>query len=126
MIYLTFTEYLSELGGKLDETAFLRNIDRASGIIDNATFNRIEKMKAVPRQAKALCRDLIEYLVESASSDARVSSISQSAGNVSESKSFAAKTKEETAAEINNMVFDYLGMVTDDNGTPVLYRGCSV
>ena len=126
MIYLTFTEYLSELGGKLDETAFLRNVDRASGIIDNATFNRIEKMKAVPRQAKALCRDLIEYLVESSSADARVSSISQSAGNVSESKSFAEKTKEETASEINNMVFDYLGMVTDDNGTPVLYRGCSV
>ena len=35
MIYLTYTEY-KELGGTLEETAFIRNIDRACGIIDNA------------------------------------------------------------------------------------------
>ena len=63
MIYLTYTEY-KEIGGTLEETAFIRNIDRACGIIDNATHNRIECMTEVPQRAKALCRDLIEYLVE--------------------------------------------------------------
>ena len=62
MIYLTYDEYL-EIGGMVDLSAFNRNIARASGMIDNATFCRIEKMSKVPVYAKHLCRDLIEYLV---------------------------------------------------------------
>ena len=41
MQYLTYEEY-TEIGGTLDLAAFNRNIDRACGIIDNATHNRIE------------------------------------------------------------------------------------
>ena len=44
MTYLTYEEYSNSLGGALDLTAFSRNIDRACGIIDNATHNRIEGM----------------------------------------------------------------------------------
>ena len=61
MIYLTYEEY-SNIGGICDLTAFNRNIDRACGVIDNATHNRIECMSDVPQGAKALCRDLVEYL----------------------------------------------------------------
>ena len=56
MIYLTYDEYV-ETGGTLGLTAFNRNIARASGMIDNATFCRIEKMSNVPENAKHLCRD---------------------------------------------------------------------
>ena len=124
MIYLTYEEY-SNIGGICDMTAFNRNIDRACGIIDNATHNRIECMAEVPQRAKALCRDLVEYLARYSTSDMVVSSRSQSAGGVSESESYVTKTDVELQADIDNMITDYLLNVTDDNGTPLLYRGCS-
>ena len=123
MIYLTYDEY-STMGGICDLTAFNRNIDRACGVIDNETHNRIECMAEVPQRAKALCRDLVEYLARYSTSDMVVSSRSQSAGGVSESESYVTKTDVELQADIDNMITDYLLNVTDDNGTPLLYRGC--
>ena len=122
MIYLTYDEY-SAMGGICDLTAFNRNIDRACGIIDNATHNRIECMTEVPQRAKALCRDLVEYLARYSTSDMVVSSRSQSAGGVSESESYVTKTDTELQVDIDNMIADYLMSETDDNGTPLLYRG---
>lgn len=122
MIYLTYEQY-KEIGGTLEETAFIRNIDRACGIIDNATHNRIECMKEVPQRAKVLCRDLIEYLARYSTSDMVVSSRSQSAGGVSESESYATKTADDVYGDIQNVIYDYLLNVTDDKGTPLLYRG---
>jgi hypothetical protein len=124
MIYLTFEEY-SNMGGICDETAFNRNIDRACGIIDNATHNRIECMAEVPQRAKALCRGLVEYLANDFGSSKQVSNHSQSAGGVSESESFVIRSIEERAGEIDDMVKDYLLNEVGDNGTPLLYRGCS-
>ena len=124
MQYLDYQEYIS-VGGICDTTAFNRNIDRACGIIDNATHNRIECMAEVPQRAKALCRDLVEYLARYSTSDVVVSSRSQSAGGVSESESYATKTAEDVYSDIQNMIYDYLLNGTDDNGTPLLYRGCS-
>jgi uncharacterized protein with PIN domain len=123
MTYLTYGEY-AEMGGICDLTAFNRNIDRACGIIDNATHNRIECMAEVPQRAKALCRDLVEHLVEN-NGVKIVTSKSQSAGGVSESESYATKTADDVYGDIQNMIYDYLLNVTDDNGTPLLYRGCS-
>ena len=122
MIYLTYDEYTG-LGGTVDLTAFNRNIARASGMIDNATFCRIEKMSKVPDNAKHLCRDLIEYLVRNNVTDLTVASRSQSAGAVSESESYAVKTVEETQEEITRMIYDYLGGCFDDNSNLLLYRG---
>ena len=124
MTYLTYEEY-SNMGGVLDITAFNRFSDRAFGIVDNATHNRIEPMHGVPKKAKALCRDLVEYLARYSTSDMVVSSRSQSAGGVSESESYVTKTDTELQADIDNMIADYLMAETDDNGTPLLYRGCS-
>ena len=122
MIYLTYEEY-SNIGGICDLTAFNRNIDRACGIIDNATHNRIEYMADVPQRAKALCRDLVEYLTRYSTSDMVVSSRSQSAGGVSESESYEIKTADDVYGDIQNMIYDYLGNEKTDNGTPLLYRG---
>jgi hypothetical protein len=121
MQYLTYEEYTS-IGGALEMTAFNRNIDRVFGIIDNATFGRIEKMAETPRQVKACCRELVEYLSNNATSKT-ITSKSQSAGGVSESESYATKTASDIEAEIANILFDYLGSVKTDNGTPLLYRG---
>ena len=115
-------EYLA-LGGVCDATAFNRNIDRACGIIDNATHNRIECMAEIPQRAKALCRDLVEYLANNVSNGKVVASKSQSAGGVSESESYATKTTDEMNCEMLNIVYDYLATEKDDNGTPLMYRG---
>lgn len=123
MIYLTYDEY-SAMGGICDLTAFNRFSDRAFSIIDNATHNRVEYMADVPQRAKALCRDLIEYLARNDTTETAVTSRSQSAGGVSESESYATKTAEDVYGDIQNMIYDYLLNVTDDNGTPLLYRGC--
>lgn len=122
MIYLTYDEYTG-LGGTVDLTAFNRNIARASGMIDNATFCRIEKMSKVPENAKHLCRDLIEYLARNNATDLTVTSRSQSAGAVSESESYKVKTNEEMQEEISKMIYDYLGGCFTDDGNLLLYRG---
>lgn len=124
MIYLTYDEYV-KIGGTLDLTAFNRNIDRACGVIDNATHNRVECMAEVPQRAKALCRDLVEYLANDFGSSKQVSNHSQSAGGVSESESFVIRSIEERAGEIDDMVKDYLLNEVDDNGTHLLYRGAT-
>lgn len=124
MRYIEYQGYL-DIGGVLDNTAFNRNIDRVCGIIDNATHNRIECMADVPTQAKALCRDLIEYLATNGNVNEKdVSSWSESAGVVSESVSYTTKTADDIYGDIQNLLYDYLASVTDDNGTPLLYRGC--
>ena len=123
MIYITYNEY-KEIGGTLDETAFVRNVDRVCGIIDNATHNRIEFMKKVPQKAKALCRDLVEYFATNGNvAEKDVSSWSESGGPVSESVSYVSKTKEEMQTDIDGLVYEYLGSKTDDCGRPLLYRG---
>ena len=124
MQYLDYQEYVS-IGGICDATAFVRFSDRAFGIVDNATYNRIECMAEVPQRAKALCRDLVEYLARNDTTEMAVTSRSQSAGGVSESESYATKTADDVYSDIQNMIYDYLLNVTDDNGTPLLYRGCS-
>lgn len=121
MIYLTFEEY-SNMGGICDLNAFNRNIDHACGIIDNAIHHRLDSAKEISRKVKACTRDLIEYLAKNEEVGI-VTSRSQSAGGVSESESYATKTADDVYGDIQNMLYDYLGNETDDNGTPLLYRG---
>lgn len=121
MIYLTYEEYV-EIGGVLELTAFNRNIDRTCGIVKNATFGRIDTMTETPREVRACCRELVEYLADNVSGKT-ITSKSQSAGGVSESESYANKTTEDIENDCANIIFDYLGSVKTENGTPLLYRG---
>lgn len=123
MQYLTYEEY-TEIGGTLKETAFNRNIDRVCGFLANETHKRIDGMRDIPQEVKACCRDLLDY-VATVTNERGVTSKSQSAGGVSESESYATKTADDVYGDIQNMIYDYLLNVTDYNGTPLLYRGCS-
>ena len=124
MQYLTYEEY-TEIGGTLDLTAFKRNIDRACSIINNETKRRIENMKEIPQEAKACCRDLVEYISSSSLANKGISSQSQSAGGVSESVSYASISSEQNYSNIEDIVSDHLLSVFDDFGTPLLYRGAN-
>lgn len=122
MQYLTYEEY-QEIGGKLDSTAFNRNIDRACGVVDLHTQSRLQGVLEVSTKVKACVRDLVEYLANNVSSGKAVTSKSQSAGGVSESESYATKTADEINAEMLCVVYDYLISEKDDCGTPLMYRG---
>lgn len=122
MTYLTYEEY-TQKGGTLDSTAFNRYIDRASGIITNATFDRVQFMQEIPAEVKACCRDIVEYLFVNVPRETMVTSRSQSAGNVSESESYQTKTTDDIANDLDDIIYDYLHSVHDDKGTPLLYRG---
>lgn len=123
MQYLTYQEYLS-LGGICDSTAFARNIVRANSLIDAETHKRVWEMETIPEQVKALCRDLVELFERNSTSERTITSQSQSAGAVSESVSYATSSQDEVSISAENLIIDYLLPVEDDNGTPLLYRGC--
>lgn len=122
MTYLTFEEY-ANLGGTLEEAAFVRNIDRCCLMIDNHTHGRFKDFVELPRELKILCRDLVEYISYNVVEKPALSSKSQSAGGVSESESYTVKTADEFASDIDAMLLDYLSQVKTVEGTPVLYRG---
>lgn len=124
MIYLTFEEY-NELGGVLEETAFARNINRCCLMIDNHTNGRFEEFSKLPDELKLLCRDLVEYISNNIVDKPTITSKSQAAGGVSESESYATKTAEDFANDIENLMIDYLSQVKTKNGIPVLYRGAT-
>lgn len=122
MQYLTYEEY-SEIGGTLDLAAFHRSIDRACGVIDMYTRNRLRCATTVSHRVKACVRALVDFLDANNSGGVVVTSKSQSAGGVSESENYATKTLDDVNNEAYSIVYDYLVMETDDCGTPLLYRG---
>lgn len=122
MVFLTFNEYVI-YGGMLDEFAFNRCIFRACKIIETATYSRVTKMKEIPETVKRLCCEIVDILGMSENLDARISSKSQAAGNVSESVSYVTSSKDEISSEIDSLILDYLFAETDDRGFPLLYRG---
>lgn len=124
MQYLTYEQY-QDIGGTLDLTAFIRNIDRACAFIDSHTFNRLRDCKEYSSNVKACVRDLVEmFASRSAVSNGKaVTSRSQSAGGVSESESYAQISNEETGAEMERIVCEYLIGERNDYGTPLMYRG---
>lgn len=126
MKYLTYEEYV-DLGGTNDETLFNLNITRTFAIVDRYTQSRIQGMAVVPDRVKTLCRDLVDYLISNIKlAEKTVSSKSESAGTVSESVTYSVKSEEYITFEIDELVYDHLYMLTDDNGTPLLYKGAMI
>jgi hypothetical protein len=121
MIYLTYEEY-KEIGGVLDLTAFKRNIERACAMIDIRTQSRLEKLGNIPQIVKIVCGDLVEYIATNTVDKSTVTSRSQSAGGVSESESYAIKTAEDYANDLDK-IFEPLALVKTRNGISILYRG---
>ena len=124
MQYLTYERYLA-VDGSCDSATFDRYKVKAFAVVDYNTHNRVSAMATIPIEVETLCRDLIELYARNSTSDKVVSSISKSAGTVSQSESYAVKTDADIKDITDSLVCDYLLSVTDDNGVPLLYRGCA-
>ena len=121
MQYLTYEEY-AEIGGALDLTAFNKNIDRVCAMVDIRTQERLAEFEVIPKIVKMVCFDLIEYVSRNTVEKPFVTSKSQSAGGVSESESYAVKTAEDFANDLDG-IFEPLAVVKTKNGISLLYRG---
>lgn len=121
MQYLTYGEY-QEIGGTFDLTAFNRNIDRACAMIDVRTQSRLEAFEDIPQIVKIVCADLVEYIATNSVEKPVVTSKSQSAGGVSESESYATKTADDFANDLDRII-EPLAVVKTTNGISVLYKG---
>lgn len=122
MNYLTYAEYQA-LGGALTQTAFNRFSARADGVIDAATKKRIVGMATMPNAAKNAAYELIGLFSQNDDTTVAVASKSQSAGSVSESVSYVTQSAADIDEAIDRILWDFLGAVEDDSGTPLLYRG---
>ena len=120
MTYLTYEEY-SSMGGLLDLTAFTRNIDRACAMIDSRIQSRLECFEEIPQIVKVVCADLVDYIATN-TVEKTVTSKSQSAGGVSESESYTAKTADDYSADLDR-IFEPLAVVKTKNGISILYKG---
>ena len=121
MQYLTYEQYKS-MGGELNETAFSRNIDRACAMIDIRTQSRLEAFETIPQIVKIVCVDLVGYIAANTVEKPFVASKSQSAGGVSESESYAVKTADDFANDLDR-IFEPLAVVKTKNGISLLYKG---
>lgn len=121
MQYLTYEEY-TEIGGTLNLTAFKRNIDRACAMIDIRTQSRLEMFESIPQIVKIVCADLVGYIATNTVEKLIVTSKSQSAGGVSESESYATKTAEDYANDLDRII-EPLEVVKTKNGISILYKG---
>lgn len=121
MTYLTYGEY-AEMGGICDLTAFNRNIDRACAMIDIRTQSRLETFENTPQIVKIVCADLVGYIATNSVEKPIVTSKSQSAGGVSESESYAVKTADDFANDLDR-IFEPLATIKTNNGISILYRG---
>lgn len=121
MIYLTYEEY-SNIGGICDVTAFNRNIDRACAMIDIRTHSRLEEFDIIPQIVKIVCADLVGYIATNSVEKPFVTSKSQSAGGVSEIESYAVKTADDFANDLDR-IFEPLAVVKTKNGISLLYKG---
>lgn len=127
MNYLIYEEYAS-MGGVLDVTAFNRNIDRASLMIDVRTQGRLQRetlfdsYEDALKVTKLVCRDLLDYISVHSVEKKVVTSRSESAGPVSESESYATKTAEDYAADIDR-ILEPLHLVKTKNFICVDYAG---
>ena len=79
MQYLTYEEY-TEIGGTLDLTAFMRNINRACSFIDWCTQNRLRAILAPSDTVKACVRDVCELYALNSAGEEQVTRRSQSGG----------------------------------------------
>ena len=121
MQYLTYEEY-TEIGGELYETAFNRNIDRSCTMIDIRTHSRLVAFESIPQIVKIVCADLVGYIATNTVEKPFMTSRSQSAGGVSESESYAVKTADDFANDLDRII-EPLAVVKTKNGISLLYKG---
>ena len=123
--YLTYAEYTETYGGTLSEAAFNQLEFRARKRIDRQTFSRVQDMEEVPEAVKLCMLCLID-------TDSKVGLQAQvdnpvvtSFNNDGYSESYGkALSVEDADKSMSASIRSMLWGEKNDDGVPLLYRGC--
>lgn len=135
-MYLTYLEYKT-YGGTLDETTFNDIEFEAQTIVDWYTFNRLQNETEFPEAVKRCVYKIMQYIQaqssvngigdpNSASTDgvgAGVASQSNDGVSISYNILSAQAVVDNSKAEIEQTIQQYLSCVKNSLGRKVLYRG---
>lgn len=124
-IYLTFEEYTAYGGSAVTQEQFPTAEFKARKRIDYLTDSRVLAMETVPEAVK-LCMTSIINADAAAGADALASTPLVASFNTDGySESYGGATEQQAAmqAALNRQIKEMLYGETDDNGTPLLYRG---
>lgn len=113
-MYLSYDEYIN-FGGTVSEAAFSRLCYKACAEIDELTAGRAGNMQDIPDAVRMCAVELIELF----NSENRRDGVT-SASNDGVSVTYAQKDIEKEAGAV---IRSYLGNISDDSGTPLLYLG---
>ncbi len=121
--YLTFVEYTSR-GGTLPQTAFIPLEFKARKRIDYLTDSRVQNMIAVPEAVKMCVMSLITVDsavgIEAQVTNPVVTSFNTDGYSESYGKALGAA---DAVKGMDAVIRNFLYGETDDDGTPLLYRG---
>lgn len=121
-MYLEYSEYKDLGGTKVSESDFTRLAYRAEKTIDTFTFGRLKAMKSTPEEVKRLMVELVdmEYNTQAVrSGEAVVKSFSTDGY----SESYETADMDDLEDIQQDLIYEYLIDVLDDNGVPLLYKG---
>lgn len=122
-MYLTYEEFYDFGGGDVSEADFPRLSYRACKFLDLHTHSRVKAMAQVPEAVKRALVELIMIDSNSAATLSNQQSVkSYSTDGYSETMSDGLSASEVDALK-NNVLLEFLGEETDDNGTPLMYAG---
>lgn len=136
-MYLTFSEYAAYGGTITDETTFNDIEFEAQTIVDWYTFNRLQKEVTLTEPVKRCVYKIIQFIQaqssvngignpDETSSDgvgAGIASQSNDGVSISYNVLSAKEVMENSKAQIEQIVRQYLSSVTNSLGHKVLYRG---
>ena len=123
-MYLTYEEYQS-YGGTASETEFTLLEYKARKRIDRLTFSRVSAMETVPEGVK-LCMMSLMSIDSAAGAEAQANNpvvTSFNTDGYSESYGHAMSATDADGA-MTASIRSMLWGEKDDNGVPLLYRGC--
>ncbi len=124
-VYLTFEEYTAYGGSAVTQEQFPTAEFKARKRIDYLTDSRVQNMETVPDAVK-LCMTSIINAETATGADALASSPLVASFNTDGySESYGSAAEQQTAMQtaLNRQIKEILYGETDDNGTPLLYRG---
>lgn len=124
MAYLTYDEY-ADMGGTMTEEDFQMAEFRARKRIDFLTDSRVAAMTEVPEAVKLCMKSIIDMDSVKGLNAQLTSPAVASFSTDGYSESYGSPSEQQAVAEglLNRQIREMLSGETDDEGTPLLYRG---
>ena len=110
-MYLDYADYV-EMGGNLDDTAFIPLERKARYLINSQASgrcgDRIAELSELPECIKGCVFELVSFVDANNATDRQIASESQSQGGASESLSYVTRTDAEIEAQEESIIYEFM------------------